>query len=78
MMRRSPTKSGFFGHVLRPVQTGGAGAMSATAYSCGRARLVFLLGGTAAIALLAGKPADAISINDPVAAAAGGIANYYV
>lgn len=51
--------------------------MSATAYSCVRARLVLLLGGTAAITLLAGKPADAISINDPVAAAAGGIANYY-
>jgi hypothetical protein len=52
--------------------------MSAKAYSCGRARrLAFLLGGTAAIALLAGKPVHAISINDPVAAAAGGIANYY-
>jgi secreted trypsin-like serine protease len=40
-------------------------------------RLAVLLGGTAAIALLAGNPAHAISINDPVAAAAGGIANYY-
>jgi secreted trypsin-like serine protease len=39
--------------------------------------LALLLGGTAAIALLAGNPAHAISINDPVAAAAGGIANYY-
>ena len=45
--------------------------MSAKGYSCERARLAFLLGGTAAIALLAGKPAHAISINDPVAAAAG-------
>ena len=51
--------------------------MSATAYSCERARLAFLLAGTAAIALLAGKAAHAISINDPVAAAVGGIANYY-
>ena len=51
--------------------------MSAKAHSCERARLAFLLGGTAAIALLAGKPAHAISINDPVAAAVGGIANYY-
>jgi subtilase-type serine protease len=40
--------------------------MSATAHSCGRARLAFLLGGTAAIALLAGKPAHAITINDLV------------
>ena len=40
-------------------------------------RLALLLGGTAAIALLVGNPAHAISINDPVAAAAGGIANYY-
>jgi hypothetical protein len=40
--------------------------MSATAYLCGRARLAFLLGGTAAIALLAGKPAHAITLNDLV------------
>jgi secreted trypsin-like serine protease len=51
--------------------------MSAKGSSCERARLRFLLSGTAAIALLAGKPAHAISINDPVAAAAGGISNYY-
>ena len=36
-----------------------------------------LLGSAAAIAMLAGEPARAISINDQVAAAAGGIANYY-
>ena len=35
------------------------------------------LSGTAAIALSIAQPASAISINDPVAAAAGGIANYY-
>ena len=51
--------------------------MSATAYSCGRARLAFLLAGTAAIALSAGQPVHAIVITDPVAAAADGIANYY-
>ena len=36
-----------------------------------------LLGGTAAMALSITQPASAISINDQVAAAAGGIANYY-
>jgi hypothetical protein len=36
-----------------------------------------LLSGTAAIALSIAQPATAISINDQVAAAAGGIANYY-
>jgi outer membrane autotransporter protein len=36
-----------------------------------------LLGSVAAIAVLAGQPARAISINDQVAAAAGGIENYY-
>ena len=36
-----------------------------------------LLSGTAAIALSIAQPASAISINDQVAAAAGGIANYY-
>ena len=36
-----------------------------------------LLGSAAAVAMLAGEPARAISINDPVALAAGGIANYY-
>jgi uncharacterized protein with beta-barrel porin domain len=36
-----------------------------------------LLGSAAAVALLAGEPARAISINDQVAAAAGGIENYY-
>src|SRR5215472_7869101 len=36
-----------------------------------------LLGSAAAVAMLAGEPARAISINDQVAAAAGGIANYY-
>jgi secreted trypsin-like serine protease len=40
-------------------------------------RSAFLLSGTAAIALSIAQPASAISINDPVAAAAGGIANYY-
>jgi len=36
-----------------------------------------LLGSAAAVAMLAGEPTRAISINDPVAAAFGGIANYY-
>jgi subtilase-type serine protease len=40
-------------------------------------RLALLLGGTAVIALVAAQPAHAISLNDPAAAAAGGIANYY-
>src|SRR4249920_268114 len=40
-------------------------------------RSAILLGGTAAIALSMAQPASAISINDQVAAAAGGIANYY-
>ncbi len=40
-------------------------------------RSSFLLGGAAAIALSIAQAANAISINDPVAAAAGGIANYY-
>ena len=40
-------------------------------------RSAMLLSGTAAIALSIAQPASAISINDQVAAAAGGIANYY-
>src|SRR5262245_21885119 len=40
-------------------------------------RSAILLSGTAAIALSIAQPAGAISINDQVAAAAGGIANYY-
>src|SRR4249920_532960 len=40
-------------------------------------RSAILLSGTAAIALSMAQPASAISINDQVAAAAGGIANYY-
>src|SRR5215472_14701149 len=36
-----------------------------------------LLGSAAAVAMLAGEPARAITINDQVAAAAGGIANYF-
>ena len=40
-------------------------------------RSAILLSGTAAIALSIAQPASAISINDQVAAAAGGIANYY-
>src|SRR3984893_7963425 len=40
-------------------------------------RSAILLGGTAAMALSINQPATAISINDQVAAAAGGIANYY-
>jgi hypothetical protein len=40
-------------------------------------RSALLLGGTAAIALSIVQPAGAISINDQVAAAAGGIANYF-
>ena len=40
-------------------------------------RSAVLLGGTAAMALSITQPASAISINDQVAAAAGGIANYY-
>src|ERR1700738_4760440 len=40
-------------------------------------RSAILLGGTAAMALSINQPASAISINDQVAAAAAGIANYY-
>jgi uncharacterized protein with beta-barrel porin domain/secreted trypsin-like serine protease len=40
-------------------------------------RAAILLSGTAAIALSIAQPASAISINDQVAAAAGGIANYF-
>src|ERR1700732_4366891 len=40
-------------------------------------RSAILFGGTAAMALSINQPASAISINDQVAAAAGGIANYY-
>src|SRR5262245_53219149 len=40
-------------------------------------RSAILLSGTAAIALSIAQPAGAITINDQVAAAAGGIANYY-
>src|SRR5262249_7232934 len=40
-------------------------------------RSAILLSGTAAIALAIPQPAAAISINDQVAAAAGGIANYF-
>ena len=40
-------------------------------------RSAILLSGTAAIALSIAQPASAISINDQVAAAAGGVANYY-
>jgi hypothetical protein len=40
-------------------------------------RSAILLSGTAAIALSIAQPASAISINDQVAATAGGIANYY-
>ena len=40
-------------------------------------RSASLLSGTAAIALSIAQPASAISINDQVAAAAGGIANYF-
>ena len=41
-------------------------------------RSAILLSGTAAIALSIAQPADAITINNQVAAAAGGIANYFV
>jgi hypothetical protein len=40
-------------------------------------RSAILLGSTAAMALSIAQPVSAISINDQVAAAAGGIANYY-
>src|SRR5262245_61525175 len=40
-------------------------------------RAAILLSGTAAIALSIAQPAGAITINDQVAAAVGGIANYY-
>src|SRR3984893_16157879 len=40
-------------------------------------RSAILLSGTAAVALSIAQPASAIVINDQVAAAAGGIANYY-
>jgi secreted trypsin-like serine protease len=40
-------------------------------------RSAILLGGTAAVALAIAQPAGAVSINDQIAAAAGGVANYY-
>jgi hypothetical protein len=40
-------------------------------------RSAILLSGTAAVALSIAQPASAITINDQVAAAAGGVANYY-
>jgi hypothetical protein len=40
-------------------------------------RSAILLGSTAAMALSIAQPVSAISINDQVATAAGGIANYY-
>jgi subtilase-type serine protease len=40
-------------------------------------RSAFLLSGTAAIALFIAQPAAAIHINDPAAAAVGGLDNYY-
>ena len=40
-------------------------------------RSAILLSGTAAVALSIAQPASAIVINDQVAAAFGGIANYY-
>src|SRR5436190_4378526 len=50
---------------------------SARGWSAIARRSAILLGGTAAIALSINQPASAISINDQVAAAYGGIANYY-
>ena len=59
-----------------------AGACRLSALSARRSGAIarcsaILLSGTAAIALSIAQPAGAITINDQVAAAAGGIANYY-
>ena len=68
---------------VKPARSGGeAGGCvtptsSASRWGAIARRSAILLGGTAPIGLLISQPASAISINDQVAAAAGGIANYY-
>src|SRR5262245_26027031 len=71
-----------WGRKMRVKPSSEAGACRPSALSDKRLgaiarRSAILLSGTAAIALSIAQPAGAISINDPVAAAAGGIANYY-
>ena len=68
--------------VMRAKPSCEAGACRPSALSDKRSgsiarRVAILLSGTAAIALSIAQPAGAISINDQVAAAAGGIANYF-
>ena len=70
------------GRKMRVKPSSEAGACRLSALSARRSGAIarcsaILLSGTAAIALSIAQPAGAITINDQVAAAAGGIANYY-
>src|SRR5262249_46479646 len=70
------------GRKMRVKPSSEAGACRPSALSARRSgaiarRSAILLSGTAAIALSIAQPAGAITINDQVAAAAGGIANYF-
>src|SRR5215472_3548736 len=70
------------GRKMRVKPSSEAGACRPSALSDKRSGAIarwsaILLSGTAAVALSMGQPANAIVINDQVAAAAGGIANYY-
>src|SRR6516164_10434537 len=70
------------GRKMRVKPSSEAGACRLSALSARRSGAIarcsaILLSGTAAIALSIAQPAGAITINDQVAAAAGGIANYF-
>src|SRR5215831_6430374 len=72
-------RSGDEGGKLRVKPSSEAGVCRPSALSARRfaRRSAILLSGTAAISLSIAQPAGAITINDQVAAAAGGIANYF-
>jgi subtilase-type serine protease len=70
-MRVKPARGGSHAGGYEPT------ASSARRWGAIARRSAILLGGTAAIALSIAQPVSAIVINDQVAAAAGGIANYY-
>src|SRR5262244_1457000 len=70
------------GRKMRVKPSSEAGAWRPSALSDKRSGVIarasaILLSGTAAIALAIAQPANAIVINDQVAASFGGIANYY-
>src|ERR1700730_3102153 len=70
------------GRKMRAKPSFEAGACGPSALSDKRSGAIarasaILLSGTAAVALSMGRPANAIVINDQVAASVGGIANYY-